>query len=201
MSPRRSEQWAEIRHEKRGKILSTALELFASKGYHGTTISQIAGKAGISKGLMYNYFSGKQELLTEILTAGMSELLQDLQLVEGEGITPENLRKYVDTTFRKLEENPRFYQLFFSLIIQPQVLTLFREEFVERIMPLMGMLEKLFRRSGEADARARAYLFIALLDGIGMDYIALGGDYPLNEVKRTFINMFLQNEEEDREES
>ncbi|MDR1653742.1 MAG: TetR/AcrR family transcriptional regulator, partial [Prevotellaceae bacterium] len=61
--PRTKEQYEKIRNEKRQLIKQTALSLFADKGYDATSISEIAKKAGISKGLMYNYFTSKEELL------------------------------------------------------------------------------------------------------------------------------------------
>ncbi len=47
----------------RQHILDTALELFASKGYEGTTLQAIAQGAGYSTGLTYRYFSRKEDLV------------------------------------------------------------------------------------------------------------------------------------------
>ena len=63
MSPRSAKQFDEIRKQKKELILESALELFAENGFHATSISQIAKKAGISKGLIYNYFESKNEIL------------------------------------------------------------------------------------------------------------------------------------------
>ncbi len=49
MSPRTKAQFEEIRQKSRENIENIALELFALKGYHATSISQIAKKAGISR--------------------------------------------------------------------------------------------------------------------------------------------------------
>ena len=56
MSPRSAKQFKDIRKQKTELIMETALELFAENGFHATSMSQIAKKAGISKGLAYNYF-------------------------------------------------------------------------------------------------------------------------------------------------
>ena len=60
MSPRTPQQFEEIREEKMTLIMDIALEHFANEGYHTTTINHIARHAGISKGLMYNYFESKE---------------------------------------------------------------------------------------------------------------------------------------------
>ncbi|HET6559885.1 MAG TPA: TetR/AcrR family transcriptional regulator, partial [Prolixibacteraceae bacterium] len=65
--PRTTVQFEAIREEKRKLILETALELFAENGYHGTSISHITKKAGISKGLLYNYFVSKEDVLKNII--------------------------------------------------------------------------------------------------------------------------------------
>lgn len=48
--------------EKYNQIVTAAAALFARQGYRKTTIDEIVGEAGISKGLFYHYFSNKQEL-------------------------------------------------------------------------------------------------------------------------------------------
>lgn len=53
-------------NEKKQHILEQAMILFATKGYHSTSIQEIAEHAGVSKGGVYIYFSSKNELLVEI---------------------------------------------------------------------------------------------------------------------------------------
>lgn len=52
--------------QTRQRIQDSALELFASKGYEGTTMRDIAARAGCSLGLAYRYFSGKEEMVLEL---------------------------------------------------------------------------------------------------------------------------------------
>jgi AcrR family transcriptional regulator len=51
---------------RRNQIIDTALKLFAEKGFGNTTIKDISEAAGTSLGLMYHYFTGKDELLVAI---------------------------------------------------------------------------------------------------------------------------------------
>ena len=48
------------------RILETALELFAQRGYLGTSMSDIAQRLGISKAALYKHYTGKQEILDQI---------------------------------------------------------------------------------------------------------------------------------------
>jgi AcrR family transcriptional regulator len=52
--------------QTRQRIQDSALELFASKGYEGTTMRDIAARAGCSLGLAYRYFSSKEEMVLEL---------------------------------------------------------------------------------------------------------------------------------------
>lgn len=55
-------QQAERRREE---ILEAAVRLFCERGYEGTTIRDIAREIGVAEGLLYHYFSGKAELISE----------------------------------------------------------------------------------------------------------------------------------------
>ena len=54
---------ARLVEERRGQILRAAVKLFSDKGYYTTTISQIAREAGMSTGLIYQYFGDKDDIL------------------------------------------------------------------------------------------------------------------------------------------
>ena len=49
------------------RILEVALELFAEKGYLGTSMSDIANRLGITKGALYKHYAGKQKILDSIV--------------------------------------------------------------------------------------------------------------------------------------
>lgn len=56
-------------------MLAAALTCFAEQGYHGTSIRDIAGAAGLSVPGLYHYFPSKQAVLVELMAAVMDELL------------------------------------------------------------------------------------------------------------------------------
>lgn len=53
--------------QRKEKLIDTALELFSLKGYTGTTVKDIAKEADATDGLIYHYFSSKEELLHAVL--------------------------------------------------------------------------------------------------------------------------------------
>ena len=56
---------AERRQNSRREILCAAMEEFGTRGYGGVSIEGICTRHGISKGMMYHYYSGKDELFLD----------------------------------------------------------------------------------------------------------------------------------------
>lgn len=122
MSPRTATQFKEIREEKRSLIMDTALEHFASEGFHNTTINHIARHAGISKGLMYNYFRSKDELLAEIIDRSVSEIYLYFDADRDGILTGDEFEIFIRKFFTLLKEKRSFWQLFFQLMMQKDVM-------------------------------------------------------------------------------
>ena len=72
MAPRNASKNAEIRKETMKKISEAAFSLIAEQGFEATSISQIAKEAGISKGLLYNYYESKEQLLGVLVNNAFS---------------------------------------------------------------------------------------------------------------------------------
>ena len=95
MSPRSSAQFEEMREEKKALIMNTALEHFSDYGFHATTISHIAKHAGISKGLMYNYFKSKEELLAAIINRSLDEIYRSFNPDRDSTLTPDEFENFI----------------------------------------------------------------------------------------------------------
>lgn len=61
----------EQKERRRQEIIYTALELFVSKGYAATKITDIAKRANMSRGLMFHYFESKENLYEEVIRMGL----------------------------------------------------------------------------------------------------------------------------------
>ncbi len=138
MAPRTEEQFEVIREEKRKLIKSAALELFANEGYYPTSISQIAKNAGISKGLIYNYFESKEELIKEIVFDGFDEVLKGFDPNKDGFLTKEEFIFFIEETFRTIEKNISFWRLYFTIIFQPVVMKLVEHRLMETLSSFNG---------------------------------------------------------------
>lgn len=67
---------AERLEEQRERILHAAMACFARDGFQKTTMGDIAAEAGVSDGLAYRYFSGKEEIVREAIRHGTASALE-----------------------------------------------------------------------------------------------------------------------------
>ncbi|HEY7452920.1 MAG TPA: TetR/AcrR family transcriptional regulator [Thermoleophilaceae bacterium] len=93
--------------ERRTAILDAALSAFSAKGYHATSLEDVAGEAGVSKALIYEHFASKQELYGDLIARNARELTQRvagaLSGVEVES-TVERLGTGLEAFFAFVEE-------------------------------------------------------------------------------------------------
>lgn len=60
--------------DKKTEILRTAAEIFCARGFHATSMSEVAKAVGLTKAGLYYYVKGKEDLLFSIVTFGMDRL-------------------------------------------------------------------------------------------------------------------------------
>src|SRR3954447_11989334 len=74
--------------DKRRQILDAAVRVFARQGFHSTRVSDIADEAGVAYGLVYHYFSSKEEVLNELFGERWSLLLAAIEEADAGDETP-----------------------------------------------------------------------------------------------------------------
>ena len=115
MSPKTKDQFEQIRKESKSKILEAALKLFGTQGYQNTSISEIMKLAGVSKGLMYHYFSNKEDLVKQLLLDVFKET--DKLLFVASNATPsEAFENMLREFFRSLRDDFEKLTLWIYLI-------------------------------------------------------------------------------------
>lgn len=132
MSPRTPRQFKEMRDEKMTLIMDVALEHFANEGYYRSTIRHIARHAGISKGLMYNYFESKEALLKAIIHKSVNEIYHNLDIDKDGYLSIEEFEIFIRKIDKMLKEKKYFWRLLFQLLAQIDVREQFLNAFPER---------------------------------------------------------------------
>jgi AcrR family transcriptional regulator len=188
--PRTEEQLQEIREEKRQLIMDTALRLFAEESYHQVSIHQIASSAGISKGLMYNYFKSKEDLLGHIITQSFNDAIEFFDPNHDGVLEQHELLNFIDRSFDMVYANREFWKLFFSLFLQPKVLELLFTKYEELFGPFYTMLTNYFAAKGCKNPYAETLFFISVLDGLAIQYINNPTDFPLEDMKNKVKSLY-----------
>jgi AcrR family transcriptional regulator len=168
MSPRSAKQFDDIRKQKKRLILDTALELFAENGYHSTSISKIAKKAGISKGLTYNYFESKKEILGEILREGFETIYSNFDLNHDGVLTEDEFKFFILQNFKAIKQNPRYWKLYYSLTLQPTVTESFINDYADFSKQLVGMLYQFVVSCGSKNPNNDMFAISALIKGASL---------------------------------
>jgi AcrR family transcriptional regulator len=70
------------REERREQVLRSAMEVFAQKGYHATSVGDIIERAHIARGTFYLYFENKRQIFEAILEVALQGLVSRLRRIE-----------------------------------------------------------------------------------------------------------------------
>jgi AcrR family transcriptional regulator len=93
--------------ERSEEVYRAALRLFREKGYHATSMQDIAAAVGLYKGSLYHYIGGKEDLLVQVFERAMGTLLADVeQIVADPSLRPTaQLRLIVQAHVAAVSEN------------------------------------------------------------------------------------------------
>ena len=196
MSPKSKEQFAEIRQRSRENIMEKALELFGTQGYVSTSISQIAKAAGVSKGLMYNYFESKDELLRAILIKEFEDSNAWWDAIMDADLPPrEKLVRITRKVVEQIRGNIDHWKLLTSLAFQPATREGMEDVINNRKGPVIAKSVDLFRKLGVADPVKETFLYGAILDGIFLHYMSMPDEYPLEDMIEYSLQRYLSKTE------
>ncbi len=93
-------------------ILSAALEVFSAFGYRGSTVDQIAGRAGMSKPNLLYYFRRKDDIYRAVLEKTLADWLVPLRSLDPEGEPLSEIARYIRAKMVMSRDNPKASRLF-----------------------------------------------------------------------------------------
>lgn len=104
---------APARGQTKRRILETSRRLFSERGYHGTTVRDIAVQVGVSDGALYRHFRSKREMFEALLDAtGLPEVWRDLEAVPQTVPLERALGGMATSALRFMEENREVLKIF-----------------------------------------------------------------------------------------
>ncbi|MBM9507867.1 TetR/AcrR family transcriptional regulator [Actinacidiphila acididurans] len=190
MSPRSPEANEELRAQSRERILAAALEVFAEKGYHDATISDITARAGVSRGLLTYYFPGKQNLVDELLDRYLDEVAA---IIDVTGSPDERLAAIIDRIMIAAATTVPVQRMALSLVVNPATHPRFaaaeaRKE--HRVIALEDGLRDLFAARGAADPALEEVLLRSVLEGVVFKTAVYTDQYPVERIRRRLYELY-----------
>ncbi|WP_018478031.1 TetR/AcrR family transcriptional regulator [Pontibacter roseus] len=178
-------KFQEKREQSVGTLVEVALRLFAQKGYEATSIRAIASEAGMSLGLLYNYFSGKEQLLEEIFRQGIRDVQATLSN-QTEQQTDSRIARHIQQTVQLLKEKKDFWRLLHGIRMQSPVVKRLLVSMQAETEAIETSIRQNLEQDGFGNVAIEAKLLFAAIDGMAHHFL-LFDDYPIDEVAQLLI--------------
>ncbi len=192
---------------RRAQLFAAAMAVVAEKGFHATTVDDIAARAGLSKGAVYHHFDSKLDLFVSLLEDSMDEFTDMIDhTVDGSardavlGVVRAALAAYTP------DLRTAFAELFMVSMQQPA----FAERFRRHYDGMIHAGANLFRRgiaNGEfrpdLDPEQASNLVFMGVDGLTFVYLALGrnadADAAVLDLAKTLLDGFAARTTDNKE--
>lgn len=190
--------------EQTDRILSIAAEEFADRGFAGTAVGSIAKKAGVSVGVIYKYYAGKEALFNACVSKSLDSMEEVLDMTRNDG---GSLMDMIENLIRRMQtfakENPEYIRLYHQITVSgsPAGKTQSAELIESGTAKIYGEFIKRAVESGEIrddiDPAAFAFLIDDLLMMLHFSYAC---DYYKDRFRIYFSDNALDNDEKVREQ-
>lgn len=188
---RREQRRAQHQDLSRAQLLDAAEEVFGRKGFHETTLKEIAERAGFSVGSVYSFFENKDDLFRQIfLRRGEEFTAASADVLTGDGSALERLHQLVDFEVGFFRDHPHFGRLYLR---SSSAIMLSEDREVdaaiaERYESTMAQQTELFRRGQESgelcagDPEVLSRLFSGVISAYqALDPAVVSDDAPASE--------------------
>jgi TetR/AcrR family transcriptional regulator, fatty acid metabolism regulator protein len=154
--------------DKRRVLLEAAVRVFARRGFHAARVGDIAEEAGVAHGLLYHYFSSKEEVLETIFRETWADLLAAVRDVEESGEpAQEQLRQVAAILLRSWRRDPDLVRVLVRGVARSSEL----DRRVGDVGDAFAAIERIVRRGQEAgelrpelDARLTSVIFYGAIE-------------------------------------
>jgi TetR/AcrR family fatty acid metabolism transcriptional regulator len=182
--------------EKRRQILDAAVRVFAHKGFHTSRVGDIAEEAGVAHGLLYHYFSSKDEVLETIFRDNWTVLVERIRAVsDSGGPARDQLRHIAAILLRTWLHQPDVVRVVIREIARTPAVTMRIGELVKPIEVIREVIEY-GQTSGEfradLDPQLAAVVFYGGIDELLTGWVLgqnAGSEEDVAAAERTLVEV------------
>lgn len=188
------------RQEREDLILQVAEEVLLEKGYHETSMEEIANRVGIAKGTLYLHFAKKEDLIYALLERELQNILHMIESVsKTEGSVQSKLALLLERSSYK-EYSEKRARLFAAIHTGTDFKSVMKDRMGHILQPIMKSIETLLdegKANREFDATlptsVMLHTFFCMLTPIGAQRLKLGGgDLSPEERMRYALRIYLR---------
>lgn len=181
---------------RRAQIIECAIDTIAEVGYGRASLAEIAGRAGISKGVISYHFAGKDELIERVVeyvyTRGAEEMLPRLK---EQPTVAATLRSYLTANIEFIRDHPREVAVLTDIFLNYRTSDGGLRYGIHTDEPLLAPLRELFeagQRNGEFrdfDRAAMARVLRSAVDATSPQILA-SPDFDADAYARELVTLF-----------
>jgi len=186
--PRTKEAFQQIRDERRQHILNEAAEVFANKGLANTKISDLAEAAGVSQGLLYRYFTSKDDVFVALLEQAINGVIHYAQTaIKHTGTPLKKLHWLTEQILQGMSEEPVYFKLVSQALALPERVqeTLMKLETVGKILSELIIEGQTAGEVANRDPDQLVFLYLSCLYGLAagrsLDIPLIDQHFPTSE--------------------
>ena len=183
--------------EKKQKIIKSGFDLICQKGYYNTNTAEIAKAAGVSTGIVYQYFNDKHDILLEGIKLYAGDIMYPVANNFPTDVSPDNLKTVLKEVINKFIENHKLSQVAHEEIMSmthsdKEIADFYRKREMYTTKTISNILIK--NGFDKTNLDERVHISINLIDDLCHEIVyhkhnELNYDIMINLVLDTIVNL------------
>jgi AcrR family transcriptional regulator len=191
---------------RRAEIFEQAEKIFAAKGFYNTTVAEIAAASGFAIGTLYQFFAGKEQLYTAMITEKLTMMYEGIrEAVEKETGIFRKIEILVVSNFKFVESNADFCSIFVRgdhLSLSEGSVAL-RERMMRDYADHVSFIEEMIRegiRTGDLkkmNPRMMAAALLGIINSCSFKWLTVAKEGSLETKVPFVLDIFLEGVRQD----
>ncbi|RKY67599.1 MAG: hypothetical protein DRQ02_06825 [Candidatus Latescibacterota bacterium] len=185
----------------RQQILEAAKRVFAKKGFHASTVDEIAREADFSKGTVYVHFANKEDLFFSLIREKTDKLGERLEgIIHGPDDVETKLRKFVKAYLTSFDQDREFFQIMaverprLTAETQDRLRVRLRGKYLKTLRLVDEMMQQGVKqgRLTQAEPRFLSITLLGIINSFIAQWLLLGRKDPLCQREPFIVELFLK---------